>query len=133
MHIGLNLLGIDSSFSSHGAEHQDLVFSMLLSPHLLTLLPPRALQPLVLGLFRVFLKLFLKPPTASKPSLARGAELHFSSNPEQILVSGELQRWHGSVWVALCHPSGFISHGWGHLGVSGITAWHWALEQSQTV
>lgn len=29
--------------------------------------------------------------------------------------------------VALCHPSGFISHGWGHLGVSGITAWPRAL------
>lgn len=29
--------------------------------------------------------------------------------------------------MALCHPSGFTSHGWGHLGVSGISAWPWAL------
>lgn len=40
---------------------------------------------------------------------------------------GEVQRRHSNVWVAQCHPSGFVSHGCGHLGVSGITAWPWAL------
>lgn len=120
--------GIDSSFSSHGAEHQGLVSSRLVSPHLLT---QGTLKPLVL--FRVILKLFLKPPTASKPSLARGAELHFSSDPGadfSALPHPSPVRSRGGTaafgWP-LCHPLGFVSHSWGHLGVSGITAWPWAL------
>lgn len=89
--------GIDSSFSSH--EHQGLV-----SPHLLTLLPSHP----VLGLFRVFLKLFLKPPPASKPSLAREAELHFSSDPGQIVVHCLIPAWRGPE-VAQQHLGGSLA------------------------
>lgn len=54
--------------------------------------PPRALK--CWGCSE-FLKLFLKPPTACKPSLAREAELHFSSGLVQILVHCLIPAWQG--------------------------------------